>query len=189
MSITLGTITLPADLHWSDEFDWTPVAQKTEYTLSGAATAAFTMPSYTATMGGRYQLSGHAWTPVVWAGDGGGKYTLGGAAVANPGVLIVGGDTYRISGAAVLKQARPTSGAGQYQMSGNSAGYHGIAGQGSGLYALAGRGVLATKTVQVLFAGGAYILRGGALSQTPDRQFEDFPIMAISKRREIHVVV
>ena len=36
MSITLGTITLPQDLHWSDEFDWTPVAQGVEYTLAGA---------------------------------------------------------------------------------------------------------------------------------------------------------
>ena len=36
MSITLGSITLPTDLHWSDEFDWTPVAQETEYTLAGA---------------------------------------------------------------------------------------------------------------------------------------------------------
>ena len=147
------------------------------------------MPSYTATMGGRYLLSGHAWTPVVWVGNGGGKYKFSGAAVANPGSVVVGGDTYRISGAAALKQARPTSGAGQYQMSGNSAGYHGIAGQGSGLYALAGQGILATKAVQALFAGGVYTLRGGALSQTPDRHFEDFPIMAISKRREIHVVV
>lgn len=36
MSITLGTITLPTDLHWSDEFDWTPVAQSAEYTLAGS---------------------------------------------------------------------------------------------------------------------------------------------------------
>ena len=36
MSITLGTIALPTDLHWSDEFDWSPVAQETEYTLAGA---------------------------------------------------------------------------------------------------------------------------------------------------------
>ena len=36
MAIQLGTITLPTDLHWSDEFDWTPVAQGAEYTLAGA---------------------------------------------------------------------------------------------------------------------------------------------------------
>ena len=36
MSITLDNITLPTDLHWSDEFDWTPVEQSTEYTLAGA---------------------------------------------------------------------------------------------------------------------------------------------------------
>ena len=36
MSITLDDITLPVDLHWSDEFDWTPVAQGAEYTLAGA---------------------------------------------------------------------------------------------------------------------------------------------------------
>lgn len=36
MSITLDDITLPMDLHWEDEFDWTPVAQETGYTLAGA---------------------------------------------------------------------------------------------------------------------------------------------------------
>ncbi len=36
MSITLDTVTLPSDLHWEDETDWTPVAQEVEYTLAGA---------------------------------------------------------------------------------------------------------------------------------------------------------
>ena len=36
MSITLDTVTLPRDLLWEDETDWTPVAQSTEYTLAGA---------------------------------------------------------------------------------------------------------------------------------------------------------
>ena len=36
MSITLDTVTLPSDLLWEDETDWTPVAQSTEYTLAGA---------------------------------------------------------------------------------------------------------------------------------------------------------
>ena len=36
MSITLDDITLPVDLHWQDEFDWTPVAQETGYLLSGS---------------------------------------------------------------------------------------------------------------------------------------------------------
>jgi len=29
------TIELPDDLHWVDEFDWSPVAQSAEYTLGG----------------------------------------------------------------------------------------------------------------------------------------------------------
>jgi hypothetical protein len=36
MSITLDDIILPPDLHWDDEFDWTPVAQAVDYTLAGA---------------------------------------------------------------------------------------------------------------------------------------------------------
>lgn len=34
--ITLGALTLPADLLWSDEFDWTPIQQSKAYTLTGA---------------------------------------------------------------------------------------------------------------------------------------------------------
>jgi hypothetical protein len=34
--ITLDTIPLPADLIWTDEFDWSPVQQSASYTLSGA---------------------------------------------------------------------------------------------------------------------------------------------------------
>ncbi|HOW75590.1 MAG TPA: hypothetical protein PK959_06620 [Candidatus Competibacteraceae bacterium] len=36
MAITLGTITLPQGLVWVDEFDWTPLAQSTGYSLTGA---------------------------------------------------------------------------------------------------------------------------------------------------------
>ena len=36
MSITLDAITLPEDLIWVDEFDWSPRAQKQSYTLTGA---------------------------------------------------------------------------------------------------------------------------------------------------------
>lgn len=36
MAITLGSITLPADLLWTDEFDWTPIQQNKNYTLTGA---------------------------------------------------------------------------------------------------------------------------------------------------------
>lgn len=36
MAITLDTITLPQGLRWSDEFDWSPLAQATEYSLTGA---------------------------------------------------------------------------------------------------------------------------------------------------------
>ena len=36
MAITLDTITLPLDLVWVDEYQWTPIQQKSEYTLTGA---------------------------------------------------------------------------------------------------------------------------------------------------------
>jgi hypothetical protein len=35
-AITIDTITLPGDLEWSDEFDWSPVVQSVEPTLTGA---------------------------------------------------------------------------------------------------------------------------------------------------------
>lgn len=35
MSITLNGITLPSDLEWSDEFDWTPVRQSMDRSLTG----------------------------------------------------------------------------------------------------------------------------------------------------------
>lgn len=36
MAVTLGGISLPDDIVWLDELDWTPVQQAREYTLSGA---------------------------------------------------------------------------------------------------------------------------------------------------------
>lgn len=36
MAITLGAIILPQGLRWSDEFDWTPLTQATDYSLTGA---------------------------------------------------------------------------------------------------------------------------------------------------------
>lgn len=36
MTITLNTITLPSDLLWSDEFDWSPIESTQEYALTGA---------------------------------------------------------------------------------------------------------------------------------------------------------
>lgn len=36
MAITLGDITLPVDLIWTDEFDWSPIQQSKGYTLTGA---------------------------------------------------------------------------------------------------------------------------------------------------------
>lgn len=36
MALTLGAITLPDGLIWEDEFTWSPVAQSTEYSLTGA---------------------------------------------------------------------------------------------------------------------------------------------------------
>lgn len=36
MSITLDAITLPSDLIWTDEFDWSPMQQSEAYTLTGA---------------------------------------------------------------------------------------------------------------------------------------------------------
>lgn len=35
-AITLGAVSLPGDLRWSDEFNWTPVARSAEYSLTGA---------------------------------------------------------------------------------------------------------------------------------------------------------
>lgn len=34
--ITLDAIILPEDLNWSDEFQWSPVARSTDYSLTGA---------------------------------------------------------------------------------------------------------------------------------------------------------
>jgi hypothetical protein len=36
MTITLGIIALPETLVWEDEFTWSPVAQNTEFSLTGA---------------------------------------------------------------------------------------------------------------------------------------------------------
>lgn len=36
MSITLDALTLPDDLIWTDEFEWTPIQQNKAYTLTGA---------------------------------------------------------------------------------------------------------------------------------------------------------
>ena len=36
MTISLNAITLPADLQWTDELAWNPVAQNTDRSLSGA---------------------------------------------------------------------------------------------------------------------------------------------------------
>lgn len=36
MAITLSTITLPQGLRWSDEFAWSPLAQTSEYGLTGS---------------------------------------------------------------------------------------------------------------------------------------------------------
>jgi len=34
--ITLGGLTLPGDLFWSDEFQWSPVRRSADYSLTGA---------------------------------------------------------------------------------------------------------------------------------------------------------
>ncbi len=36
MTITLGALTLPQGLRWADEFAWSPLAQATSYSLTGA---------------------------------------------------------------------------------------------------------------------------------------------------------
>lgn len=36
MTITLDAITLPPDLHWSDEFDWSAIESAQEYAVTGA---------------------------------------------------------------------------------------------------------------------------------------------------------
>jgi len=35
-AITLGAVSLPGDLRWSDEFAWTSVARSADYSLTGA---------------------------------------------------------------------------------------------------------------------------------------------------------
>lgn len=35
MAITLDALSLPADLIWTDEFDWSPIEQTASYTLTG----------------------------------------------------------------------------------------------------------------------------------------------------------
>lgn len=37
MAITLGGVTLPGDLRWTDEYQWSPVARSHEYGLTGAS--------------------------------------------------------------------------------------------------------------------------------------------------------
>lgn len=36
MAITLDGVSLPENLYWADEYDWSPVVQHQEYTLTGA---------------------------------------------------------------------------------------------------------------------------------------------------------
>jgi hypothetical protein len=36
MSISLDAVSLPSDLIWVDEFDWTPIEQTKSYTLTGS---------------------------------------------------------------------------------------------------------------------------------------------------------
>ncbi len=36
LDATIAGVTLPDGLRWSDEFDWTPLAQTVEYSLTGA---------------------------------------------------------------------------------------------------------------------------------------------------------
>jgi len=36
MAITLGALTLPQGLRWSDEFSWSPIVQSSDYSLTGA---------------------------------------------------------------------------------------------------------------------------------------------------------
>ena len=36
MTITLDALTLPPDLLWADEFDWTPIESSQEYAVTGA---------------------------------------------------------------------------------------------------------------------------------------------------------
>lgn len=60
MTITLGSISLPDDLAWEDEFDWTPVEDAIDTALSGA----LVIQSGTREKGRPITLSGaenHAW--------------------------------------------------------------------------------------------------------------------------------
>ena len=62
MAITLGAITLPEDLVWEDEFEWTPVEDSIDTALSGS----LVIQSGTRAKGRPITLSGtesHAWAP------------------------------------------------------------------------------------------------------------------------------
>lgn len=60
MDITLDGITLPEDLQWIDEFDWSPVAQDREYTIGGA----LSVQEGTKLAGRAITLSGGDWAWV-----------------------------------------------------------------------------------------------------------------------------
>ena len=63
MPITLGTVTLPGDLRWADEFSWTPVQRSAEYSLTGSLIIqeAVKLAGRTITLEAKSEAQGYVW--------------------------------------------------------------------------------------------------------------------------------
>jgi len=61
--ITLGSVTLPGDLRWSDEFAWSAVARSAEYSLTGALLVeeAVKQAGRPITLEGKSESLGYIW--------------------------------------------------------------------------------------------------------------------------------
>ncbi len=61
--ITLGSVTLPGDLKWADEFAWSAVARSAEYSLTGALIVeeATKQAGRPITLEGKSESQGYIW--------------------------------------------------------------------------------------------------------------------------------
>ena len=61
--ITLGGVTLPGDLRWTDEFAWSPVARSQDYSLTGALILqeAVKLAGRPITLEARNENAGYIW--------------------------------------------------------------------------------------------------------------------------------
>lgn len=62
-AITLGAVTLPGDLRWSDEFQWTPVHRAVEYSLTGSLIVqeAVKLAGRPITLDAQSEAQGYVW--------------------------------------------------------------------------------------------------------------------------------